>query len=173
MATEAKRVFGGEGGQGRQPLAGFKFEIRRIDEACIACFVPNCETPIKDGYSQVDIHPETREPIPAGDKVPSILNKDGVTYRADAPREISYFSAQSLLVVDLGSEGKDPVQDVWALLTSQKIIALLDDRDKRRVRVYLGSCTNHFANLEDLRSRVSARGNKINQEILEEVIGGQ
>lgn len=177
-----------DGSHEKQRFAGLKFEVRRLDEACIVCFVPDCVTPVRYGCSDIDINEETGEIKPAGVTIPSVVDGNGITYRAYSPNGFSYFSSQNRIVVDLASAGteiinntitirqeeikdiKNEIKEVLQIFGSLGAKALVDDRYMDRVRLYIGACENHLPNLKGLKLLAQAQGNTINKQILAEAI---
>ena len=164
-------VEGKRGSLGRdvQEVSAFKYEARRIDEACIVCFVPSCETPIKDGCSEIKVNRERGTVEPAGEIVASRIDDNGITYSADGKGAVSHFSAQHRLVVQLGQQSED-VQGVIDLLESNELKVLLDDRDPNRVRVYLGACKAHHPMLRSFETEFKAEGSMISQPTLKTIL---
>lgn len=140
----------------------FYFKFRRVDEALVACFMPDCETPVKDGWS------DFKNGQPAGYKIKSMLEDDGISFRADCPKGYSYFSAQMRMVVDVGN--LDSGREILKLFEEVKSRAKLDSRYLNRVRVHVGSCDLHRPELKDLEMATIGAGHRLNREILEEII---
>lgn len=148
----------------RIPKQEFEFGVIRIDQAWVACFMPECKTPIKYGWSDFDI----KEGKGKGRIVKSVFLDDGVSYRPNSTNGYSHFSAQPRLVADVKGEklGKELIE-MFEDIGSR---AQIDCRYKDRVRIYIGSCDVHSRGLKRLKVDIINGGYRINRAILEGVI---
>ena len=49
--------------RGEREAKNFIFKFNRFDEACIACFVPGCDSSIKYGFSELEFDKKTGQII--------------------------------------------------------------------------------------------------------------
>jgi hypothetical protein len=149
----------------------FVFKFNRFDEACIACFVPSCEFPIKDGWSDIEVDKSDQTMKKGGKIIPSKLTTsefDTASYRAECDRGFSHFSSQPRMVVDVVST--DVGEKVFRLFQKSDSRAKLDKRYKEGVRIYIGACADHEFNLRQLQLATAMHGNVINRAILRKAI---